>query len=317
MNISVSKFTSTKSNSSKSSNGSNSNKSSNSSESSSSSKSSNSSNSSNSSSGGFVSLPHFGSRLASRAMLHNEHLPEALKAVKPAAIKPSTTNSNSSSSSSSSSSGKGREAQVAARWFSQPLISDAVDEVAEALLAEEFDPVIQQQQQQQQQQEDEEESEEEEMKELEDAELPQIPLSEKQKRQQQRRREEQKKAAREARRVGGSFNPDEETAADEKSHRIEEVPATVLTPPKDAEEAATLQAMGAMLIRRSSRMDLIDGAYNRYAFNDDALPEWFTEDEEKHNKPELPVTKELMREYRRTIKEINSRPIRKASPFSV
>lgn len=36
------------------------------------------------------------------------------------------------------------------------------------------------------------------------------------------------------------------------------------------------------------------------------------EDEEKHNKPELPVTKELMREYRQKVKEINSRPIRKA-----
>lgn len=56
--------------------------------------------------------------------------------------------------------------------------------------------------------------------------------------------------------------------------RIEEVPPATFTPPRDAEEAAEFQAMGAMLIRRSSRMDLIDGAYNRYAFNDDHLPEW-------------------------------------------
>lgn len=59
------------------------------------------------------------------------------------------------------------------------------------------------------------------------------------------------------------------------SLRIEVVPQTTIAPPQDAEEAAELQAMGAMLIRRSSRMDLIDGAYNRYAFNDDNLPEWF------------------------------------------
>ncbi|KAL8276036.1 hypothetical protein Esti_000030 [Eimeria stiedai] len=149
----------------------------------------------------------------------DDELSETLKALKPAALKPSNSSSSGNSNSSSSSSGKGREAQAAARWFSQPLFSGAVDEVADALLAEEFDPVIQQQQQQQQgQQQVEEESGEEEMKELDDAELPQIPLSEKQKRQQQRRRKEQKKAAREAVRVG-SLNAEEDAAVDEKSHR--------------------------------------------------------------------------------------------------
>ena len=38
---------------------------------------------------------------------------------------------------------------------------------------------------------------------------------------------------------------------------------------------------------------MIDASYNRYAFNDDnsLLPDWFKEDEAKHNKPELPITK--------------------------
>ncbi|KAL8427656.1 hypothetical protein Efla_007075 [Eimeria flavescens] len=262
-----------------------------------------------------------------------------------------SSSSNSGSSSSSSSGGAsssrsvevptGKETQAAARWFSQPLFSAAIQEVADTLLAENFDPVVSRQQQQQQQQQQQEGEKEETIKELEDAELPQIPLSEKQKRQQKRRKEEMKKAAREARK--GHDALEEEVHAADKTQRkkskqliteqqeepfflplsfcllcylfffsfIEEVPASVITPPADAEEAATLQAMGALLIRRSSRMDLIDGAYNRYAFNDDELPDWFVEDEEKHNKPELPVTKELMREYRQKVKEISSRPIRK------
>lgn len=227
---------------------------------------------------------------------------------------PKATNHNSTSSTGASTDSKaassavtGREAQAAARWFSQPLFSSAaVDEVAETLLAEDFDPVVQRHQPQQQQIDDEDDAE---IKELDDSELPQIPLSEKQKRQQRRKREELKKAAKEAKR--GHKAIDDEIGADDKPQKIEEVPPATFAPPRDAEEAAEFQAMGAMLIRRSSRMDLIDGAYNRYAFNDDHLPEWFLQDEEKHNKPELPVTKELMKEYRQKIREINSRPIRK------
>lgn len=43
-------------------------------------------------------------------------------------------------------------------------------------------------------------------------------------------------------------------------------------------------------------MTLLDSAYNRYNWDDSNLdlPEWFTEEESRYNKPELPVTKELM-----------------------
>lgn len=60
-------------------------------------------------------------------------------------------------------------------------------------------------------------------------------------------------------------------------------------------------------------MDLIDGAYNRYAFADDenCLPEWFKEDEATCTKPEMPETKEMVRQFRAKMKEISSRPIRK------
>ncbi|CAD7928431.1 unnamed protein product [Amoebophrya sp. A120] len=88
-----------------------------------------------------------------------------------------------------------------------------------------------------------------------------------------------------------------------------------LKAPTDKKELAAVQALGSMMIRKKSRMALLDSAYNRYAWDDEGLdlPEWFVEDEEKYNKPELPVTKELMDQYRAKLKEINQRPIRKVA----
>merc|ERR1712083_457582 len=45
----------------------------------------------------------------------------------------------------------------------------------------------------------------------------------------------------------------------------------------------------------------------------EGLPEWFTEEEEKFNKPELPISKELMDQFRAKLREINARPIRKVT----
>ena len=46
------------------------------------------------------------------------------------------------------------------------------------------------------------------------------------------------------------------------------------------------------MVRKKSREELIDSAYNRYAHNDDQsiLPKWFVEDELRHHRPNLPVT---------------------------
>jgi len=85
--------------------------------------------------------------------------------------------------------------------------------------------------------------------------------------------------------------------------------------PTDQREMAETMALGTLLVdSKKSRMDLIDASYNRWTFDgDEALPDWFTEDENKHNKPELPITKEMMATWRAKLREINARPIRKVA----
>uniref|UniRef100_T1IZM5 Putative rRNA methyltransferase n=1 Tax=Strigamia maritima TaxID=126957 RepID=T1IZM5_STRMM len=71
-------------------------------------------------------------------------------------------------------------------------------------------------------------------------------------------------------------------------------------------------ALGSLLIQSKKRKrDLIDNAWNRYTFGEEDAPDWFTSEEEKYNKKQIPVTKEMMEEFRDRLKEINARPIAK------
>ncbi len=106
----------------------------------------------------------------------------------------------------------------------------------------------------------------------------------------------------------------ERLEAEGKVHNggFEEVPAE-FDEGMDSDAIAETIAIGKMMLRKKNREQLIDASYNRYAFDDNKsdLPVWFVEDEEKHNKPQLPVTKEMIEAEKAQLKEFDAKTPKK------
>ncbi|KFX86759.1 hypothetical protein V490_08875 [Pseudogymnoascus sp. VKM F-3557] len=63
---------------------------------------------------------------------------------------------------------------------------------------------------------------------------------------------------------------------------------------------------------QKSSYDLIDEGFNKYAFKDrDGLPEWFLDDEGKHDKPHRPISAAGAAAIKEKLRAMNARPIKK------
>lgn len=112
---------------------------------------------------------------------------------------------------------------------------------------------------------------------------------------------------------------EEEVEDGEKRATKREVAKTILgedLQPKAKKRRLTPEqlALGEQLIYSSkSAREVEEWGWNRYANNDEGLPDWFVEDEKKHYRKQLPVTKAQVEEYRKRLRELNARPCKKVA----
>jgi len=75
-------------------------------------------------------------------------------------------------------------------------------------------------------------------------------------------------------------------------------------------EAVTLAQQ--LVNRKTTKTHLINDGFTRYSLNSkDDLPTWFLDDESKHYKPNIPVTKEAVVALRARQRVLDARPIKK------
>ena len=76
----------------------------------------------------------------------------------------------------------------------------------------------------------------------------------------------------------------------------------------DTDEKAEIRAIAKKMLRKKTRLDILNKSYNRYAFeDDDKVPNWFIEEEKLHNVPQKPVTKQEILAEKEYLRKFNVR----------
>jgi len=82
----------------------------------------------------------------------------------------------------------------------------------------------------------------------------------------------------------------------------------------DTDDKKDVLALATVAVRQGKLSEIVDDAYNRYAWNDyHDIPKWFGDEYKLHSQPQLPITKEISDEIRQRFKEINARPMQKVA----
>ncbi|KAI0830634.1 Spb1 C-terminal domain-containing protein [Trametes gibbosa] len=78
---------------------------------------------------------------------------------------------------------------------------------------------------------------------------------------------------------------------------------------------AEAMSLATQLVNREkTRTELLNDGFNRYSLNaKDNLPSWFLDDEERHYKSNIPITKEAVDALRAKMRALDARPIKKVA----
>lgn len=82
----------------------------------------------------------------------------------------------------------------------------------------------------------------------------------------------------------------------------------------DSDDIAETRALAKKMLRKKFREEAITASFtNSWANGDNEkdLPDWFVEDEAKHNIPNYNLTKDEVDEEKRLLREWNARPSKK------
>jgi len=83
---------------------------------------------------------------------------------------------------------------------------------------------------------------------------------------------------------------------------------------KDMMSNPTALTLASKLVadRRRRKEEMVDESFNRFSFGDSkGLPSWFLEDESKHNKPQIPISKEAAAMIKEKLKKLEAQPSKK------
>uniref|UniRef100_A0A672LZB7 pre-rRNA processing protein FTSJ3 n=1 Tax=Sinocyclocheilus grahami TaxID=75366 RepID=A0A672LZB7_SINGR len=132
-----------------------------------------------------------------------------------------------------------------------------------------------------------------------------------------------KKLKQDAKQLDQEMRCDEENAADGEEEEMEKKLAEMKAEEFSVENHKRVRilnaeglALGAQIATSKKRArDLVDGSFHRFANSEDMteVPAWLFDDEKKHRKRPVPITKEMVEEYKQKWREINARPVRRVA----